>query len=200
MMKLILIKQGKCEGFHCCDRPNNRIWPMWPWNWTNGLEKIGYFFHAPSSFVCHFIAISAFHLDLQSGNTQIGSKLTLFVSHYHKIWHMILKNNRAHLLWLFYFNASFRSHQWIQLWVTVRKRSNRVKFDDCLPTVTLKFQEWPWKTIGHFFYTHPSFVHHFIAICVFRFEFQSGNAQLWSKSTIFCLLWPWNFMDDLGKQ
>ena len=32
------------------------------------------------SFVCHFIAISAFNLDLQSENAKIGSKLTFFLS------------------------------------------------------------------------------------------------------------------------
>ena len=28
----------------------------------------------------------------------------------------------------------------------------------------------------------------------------SNLAQIWSKSSIFCPLWPWNLMDDLGKQ
>ena len=41
--------------------------------------------------------------------------------------------------------------------------------------VTLKFDEWPWKTIGHLFYTTSSFVHHFIAIHVFKLELQSRN-------------------------
>ena len=29
---------------------------------------------------------------------------------------------------------------------------------------------------------------------------QSGNAQFESKLAIFCLVWPWNSMDDLRKQ
>ena len=29
---------------------------------------------------------------------------------------------------------------------------------------------------------------------------QSGNAQFGSKSVMFCTVWPWNLMDDLGKQ
>ena len=37
---------------------------------------------------------------------------------------MTLKNNRAPFLWLIYFHASFPSHQWIQFWVTVQKRSD----------------------------------------------------------------------------
>ena len=49
---------------------------------------------------------------------------------------------------------------WIQTWVTVRKRSIRVKIGDFLSSVTLKFDRWPWKTIEHLFYAASSFVHH----------------------------------------
>ena len=66
--------------------------------------------------------------------------------------------------------------------------------------VTLKFDGWPWKTIGHLFYATLSFVHHFVAICVFKLELQSGNAQSGSNSTIFRAVWPWNLTDDLEKQ
>ena len=69
-----------------------------------------------------------------------------------------------------------------------------------LPPVTLKFYRWPWETIGHLFYTHSSFMHHFIAIGEFTYELQSGNAQIGSNLTIFRLLWPWNFTDDFEKQ
>ena len=105
---------------------------------------------------------------------------------------------------LFYVFASIMHHfaairwQWIYIWVTVRKRWNRVEIDDLLPPVTLKFYRRPWKTIGHLFYTHSSFTHHFIDIGGFRFELQSGNAQIGSN-LIFCLPWPWNFTDDLEK-
>ena len=56
------------------------------------------------------------------------------------------------------------------------------------------------KTIGHLFYITSSFVHHSVAICVFKLELQSGNAQSGSKSTIFRAVWPWNLTDDLDKQ
>ena len=46
------------------------------------------------------------------------------------IWRMTLKNNRAPLLFYFKLCASFRSHWWIQTWVTVRKPPIWVKFDD----------------------------------------------------------------------
>ena len=53
------------------------------------------------------------------------------------------------------------------------------------PCVNMKFDGWPWKTIGHLFCTNSSFVYHFIAIGQFKLELQSGNAQIGSKSTIF---------------
>ena len=56
------------------------------------------------------------------------------------------------------------------------------------------------KTIGHLFYPTSSFLHHFVAICVFKLELQSGNAQSGSNSTIFRAVWPWNLTDDLEKQ
>ena len=63
--------------------------------------------------------------------------------------------------------------------------------------MTLKFDGWPRKTIGHIFYTTPSFVHHLKTMSEFKLELQSGNAQFGSKSAFFCPMWPWNFMDDL---
>ena len=98
---------------------------------------------------------------------------------------MTLKNNRAPLLCYFKLCASFRSHRWFQTWVTVRKRPIWVKFDDFYSRVTLQFDVWPWKTIGHLFYSTSSFVHHYVTIGVLKFDLQSGNAQFGSNSTIF---------------
>ena len=98
---------------------------------------------------------------------------------------MTFKNNRAPLLCYFKLCAAFRSHWWIQTGVTVRKRLIWVKIDDFLSHVTLKFDGWPWKTIGHLFYATSSVVQHFITIGEFKLELQSGNAQPGSKSTIF---------------
>ena len=116
----------------------------WPW------KTIRHLLYVASSFMHDFIAISEFKLKLQSGNTQFGSKLTIFfVPCDLEIWRMTLKNNRAPLLCYFKLCASFHSHWWIQTGVTVRKRPIWVKFDDFLSRVTLKFDGWPWKTIGH---------------------------------------------------
>ena len=95
--------------------------------------------------------------------------------------------------------ASFRSHRWIQAGVKVRNRPIWVKIDDFFSRVTLQFDVWPWKRIKHLFYATSSFVHHFVAICVFKLQLQSGNAQSGSNSAIFRALWPWNLTDDLEQ-
>ena len=66
--------------------------------------------------------------------------------------------------------------------------------------VTLQFEAWPWKTIGHLFYATSSFVHHFIAIGDFELEIQPENAQFGLKSSIFRAVWPCNLTHDLEKQ
>ena len=96
-----------------------------------------------------------------------------------------LSNNRTPLLCYVKLCASFQSHRWIQTRVTVWKRPIWVKIDDILSRVTLKFDVWTWKTIGHPFYVTSSFVHHFKAISKLKLKLQSRNAQFGWKSTIF---------------
>ena len=115
-------------------------------------------------------------------------------------WQMTLKNNRAPLLYCINLCASLKSHVWIQTGVTVRKRPIRVEIGNFLSRVTLTFDRWPWKSIGHLSHAASSFVHNFIAIGEFKLELQSGNTQFRSKSMIFLAVWPWNFTDDLEKQ
>ena len=52
--------------------------------------------------------------------------------------------------------------------------------------MTLRFDVWPRKIIGHLFYTTSSFVYHFKSIGEFKLKLHSGNAQFGSKSIIFC--------------
>ena len=42
--------------------------------------------------------------------------------------------------------------------------------------VTLKFDGWPQKTIGHLVYAILSFLHHLVPIGEFKLELQCGNA------------------------
>ena len=45
----------------------------------------------------------------------------------------------------------------------------------------LKFDGWPWKTIGQIYYATSIFVHHFIAISELKLALESGNSQFGSK-------------------
>ena len=153
-----------------------------------------------SSSVYYFKAISEFKLELQSGNAQFWSKSANFWPHVNlKFGRMPLKNNRAPLRSYFKLCVSFHNHwsTWSYSPETPNSYQNLRFF---LSRATLKFDGWPWKTIGHLFYTTLSFVPQFIAIGEFKLELQSGNAQLGSKSASFCPVWPWNLMDDLEKQ
>ena len=77
--------------------------------------------------------------------------------------------------------------------------SNWIQIVNFSARVTVKFDGWPCKTIGHLFYATSSFVYHFIPIGEFKLKLQSGNAQFGSKSTIFLAVWPRNFTDDPKK-
>ena len=98
---------------------------------------------------------------------------------------MTSKNFRAHLLYYTQLSALFQIHRWIQTEATVRKPSIQVKIDNLLSCVTLKFDGWPWKTIGHLFHTLSSFVHHFKTMVEFKLELQSRNSKSGSKSAFF---------------
>ena len=100
------------------------------------------------------------------------------------LW-MTSKNNRTPLPYYIKLCASFQTHWWIQTAVTVQKCSIWGKIGDFLSCVTLKFDGWPWQTIGHLFYATSSFVNHFKAIGEFKLEWHSGNTQFRSKSAIF---------------
>ena len=135
----------------------------WPW------KIIGHLFYTTSNFVHHFKAIGEFKLELQSGNVQFGSKSAIFfVPCDLEIWWMTFKNNRAPLLCCLKLCPSFHSHQWIKTGITVHKRLIRVKNNNFFSSVTLKFDGWHRKTIGHLFYAMLSFVHHFKAIGEFK--------------------------------
>ena len=203
-------KQGKSEGSDSCDRPSNlkldsnrrffspcdrEIWWMTS---KNNRALLLYYVKLCASFQIHCsiqTGVTVQTLMLNSGRNW----RYLILCDLEICW-MTLENNRAPLLYHIKACASFQSHRWSQTWVTIRKRWIRVKIGNFLSRVTLKFDGWPWKTIGHLSNAPSSFVHHFIAIGEFKMELQSGNAQFGSKSTIFLLVWPWNLTNDLEKQ
>ena len=119
--------------------------------------------------------------------------------------------------------AALRSHQRIQARVTVRKHSIWVKISDFCPVrhwkvdgwpgktssmpkqwrffvscVTLTFDGWSWRIIGHLFYATSSLVHHFVSISEFKLKLRSGNVQFGAKFVVISVtitfdLWPWPF-------
>ena len=130
----------------------------------------------------------------------LGQNWQFFVLCDLEIWLMTFKNNRAPLICCFKLRASFCTHSWIQIAVTVWKRPIWVKFDDFYSRVTLKFDGWPSKTIGHLFFALSSFVHHFVAIGEFKLELQSGDI-IWVKIDDFfrpcdLLIWPMTFKNN----
>ena len=91
-----------------------------------------------------FIAVTGLVILLKlDSNRQFFSPCQL------EIWWMTLKNNKAPLLCYFKICTSFPTYRWIQTGFTVRKCSNQVKIGNFLSCVTLKFDGWPRKTIGH---------------------------------------------------
>ena len=140
-------------------------------------KTIGRLFYTTSSFVHYFKPIIEFKLELQSGSAQLRSKSMNFCPAWP--WHLMddLKNNKAPLLCYFKLCASFYSHRGqfkLELQPgNTQCRSKSVIFSPS--RVSLKFDGWPCKTIGHIFYGTQSLVHHFIAIGPFKLEEQFGN-------------------------
>ena len=97
---------------------------------------------------------------------------------------MTLKNDKAPLL----FASSFMHHFIIISEFKLKLQSGNAQFGSksviFLSRVTIKFDEWPWKTTERLFNATSSFMHHFVATGEFKLKLQSGNAQFGSKSTI----------------
>ena len=187
-----MLNSGRNRRFFC---------PLWPWNLMDDLGKQ----EGTSSILHQALCIISnpsvnWNWSYCLETLNLGQNRQFFVPCDLEIWRMTLKNNRAPLLCCFKLSASFHSHQWIPTGVTVRKHPILVKIDDFFSRVTLKFNGWPWKTIGHLFYATSSFVQHFVPIGELKLELLSGNAQFGSKSAIFCPVWPWNMTDDFEKQ
>ena len=142
------------------------------WLWKTKVHL----FYATPSLMHHFIPISEFKLDLQSWNAQFGSKsMIFFVPCDLEIWQMTLKNKGVPLIRYFKLYASFVDASELKLELQCGNAQFGSKSTIFLCLVTLKFDEWPWKTIGHFSNATSSFVHHFIVMCEFKPELRSVN-------------------------
>ena len=169
-------------------------------NWWMSLKNNRTHPLSYTSFVHHFKTIHEFKLELQSGNAQFRSKSAYFLP----VWHWNLMDDLEKQD-----DTSFILHQALCIiskrcmnsnWSYSPETLNSVQKRRLLSRETLKFDRWPWKTIGHLFNIASSFVHHFIAIREFKLELQSGNVQFGAKSLFFWAVWPRKFEDDIEKQ
>ena len=167
------------------------------WSW----KTIGHLFYTMSSLVHYFKAIGRFKLELQSGKAQYGSKSVIFLSH------VTLKFDGWH--WKTTGHLSYTTSSFVHHFKAIGEFKLELQFGNTqftaksafLSCVTLKFDEWPWRTIGHLFYVSSSLVHRFIAIREFKHELQSGDAQFGSKLMIFLFRVTLKFAKDvLQKQ
>ena len=115
-----------------------------------------------------------------------------------------MENHWTPYLTYFKLCASFHSYWSIQTVVTVQKRQIWVQIGIFFRRVTLIFERWHWKIIGHLFYATSSFWYHFTGISQYKLELQSGNAKFRSKSVIFLShvtlrfdRWPWKTIGHL---
>ena len=115
-----------------------------------------------------------------------------------EIWWMTLESNRAPLLYYISFSHQFKSISGFTLKLQPGNIQLGSKLVIFVSRVTLKFDKWPSKSIGHICCTTSSSLHHFKAIG--EFKLRKRSIQFGSKSVIFCPVWPWNLTVELGKQ
>ena len=142
------------------------------WTWI----RIGHLFYATSRFVIIFQPLMNSNWIYSPETPKLGQNLRFFVPCALQIWQMTLGNNRAFHLTYFKLRWSFRSYWWIRTGVKIQKRPIWVKNGDFLSRVTLQFDRWPEKAIGHPFCATSSFVHNFvIAISYIKLVLLSVN-------------------------
>ena len=141
---------------------------------------------------CIILAIGEFFkLELQSRNPGSGSKLTIVLAvSFLEIWRFLdiaawpwnlMDGPSKTIGHLFYATSSFVHHFVAIGELKLELQSETANLGsksmiEIFSRVTLKFDGWPTKTIGHLFYATSSFVHHFdVAIGEFKLELQSGN-------------------------
>ena len=151
--------------------------PVWPWNLMDDPKNN----RAP--LLCHLKLFASFpsHWWIQTGVTV--RKLLIWV----KINDIFSRVTLKFVRWpsktighLFYATSSFVHHfvaiDEFKLELQSRNAYFGSKWTIFFSCVTLNFERWPSKTIGHLFCATSSFVHHFVAIGELKLELQSGNA------------------------
>ena len=109
------------------------IFDRWPW------KTIGHLFYATSGFVHHLIAIGEFKLELQSGNTQFGSKSTIFQI----LWPWNLTDYlEKKIRHFFYATSSFEHHFIVIGEFKLKLQSGNAQFGS---KSTIFRDVWPWN-------------------------------------------------------
>ena len=102
-------------------------------------KTIGHLFYVASSFMHHFIVIGEFKLKLQSGNTQFGSKSTIFLA----VWPWNLMDD-LQKQW----GTSPKQHQALCIISSPYVNSNwsygPETLNGVMTSVSLTFDLWPW--------------------------------------------------------
>ena len=166
-------EHGKSEGFDCCDRPSN-------------LTQIGF-----KSFI--FSALMIQKLDGCPQNNRallLGciNPCALFQSHQWiqtgvTVWKQPIwsKPMIACPVWPLNLTHDLENKANLRNLIAATRLVILYKLDSnhwFFSHVTLKFDWWPRKIIGHLFYITSSFVHHLEPLCEFELQLLSGNAQL----------------------
>ena len=163
--------------------PHNKVWQKWPLAWLLCHLKLLYYIVLYSLNEIKQGKSEGFDsCDRPSNLTQMGFKS----SNFQPVWPWNLIDDPQKL---YYITSSFVHHLKPLGEFKLELKSGNAQLGSklviFLSCVTLKFDGWPWKTIGHLFYIASSFKHNFIAISEFKLKLQSGNAQFGSKSAIF---------------
>ena len=155
-----MVQQGKSEGFDTCDRPSNlkldsnrrfvspcylEIWWM---TLKNNRALLLYYIKHCASFQIHrwsqtWVTVRKHSVRVKIGEFLCVSSLNLKIDGWP--WNTIGHPFYTTLSFVHHFKAMGE----YQTGATVRKRSIRVKIGNFLSRVTLKFDGWPRKTIGH---------------------------------------------------
>ena len=152
------------------------FWPMWPGNLMEDIKNN----RAAPLYYVKLCASFQSHPRIQTGVTV--RKCSIWV----KVGDVLYRVTSTFDRWpwkiighIFSATSSFVLHFIAIYLFKMELQSGNAKFGSksaiLLTRVTLKFDGWPWKTIGHLFYAPSSFVYHFIAFCEIKMKLQSGN-------------------------
>ena len=150
-------------------------------------KTIQHLLYASQPSVPCFITIHEIKLELSSGKLKTRGPIGTFLPCDLEIKQMTLKNKKKNLSYGCRTSVPhFRPIPPFKL-VINRKPSNWDQICHLSSPVTLKFNTWPWKTIGHLSYASRISVSSFIPIPLFKQELLSGNAKNGVKSALFGL-------------